>query len=353
MAIRARILAMPTQEPTLHPIAISQVMINFAAGLGVDQDTCLLGTGIAEEHLQDGEALITREQEMRLIENLMLALPDVPALGFQLGLQYSVATFGIWGFALRTSHTLRSAAHTALRYLPLSTAYCRIYAFDEAGWFGIGLDPTPIPRHLRQFLLERDLATGINLMKELSLAGLSVSAAEFQGEPPVYGDIIAGVLGVVPRYGQPRNALMVEATAADKPLPTFNAKLVRMLEDQCREQLRQRQTSGLTGRVRQQILGPLGLVASLEEVAKALAMSPRSVRRKLDQEGTSLRAIIEEERRQAAIHMLTGSDMKLDELAFYLGYTDTASFTRAFRRWMGAAPGEYRRQHQNTAQPGY
>lgn len=338
------------QEPILHPIAISQVMINFAAGFGVDQDTCLLGTGITEEHLQNGEALITRDQEMRLIENLMLALPDVPALGFKLGMQYSVATFGIWGFALRTSHTLRAAAHTALRYLPLSTAYCRIYAFDEAGWFGIGLDPTPIPRHLRQFLLERDLATGINLAKELSLTGLSIGAADFQGEPPAYSDVIAEALGVVPRYHQPRNALLVEASAADKPLPTFNARLVRMFEDQCREQLRQRQTSGLTGQVRQQVLGPLGLVATLEEVANALAMSPRSLRRKLEQEGTSLRAIIEEERRQAAIRMLTGSDMKLDELAFYLGYTDTASFTRAFRRWMGVSPGEYRKQHKSTSQ---
>ena len=331
------------QEPILHPVAISQVMINFAAGFGVDKETCLLGTGISDEALMDGEALITRQQEMRLIENLMLALPDVPALGFQLGLQYNVATFGIWGFALRTCRTLRDAANTALRYLPLSTAYCRLYAFDEDDLFGIAFDPNAIPRHLRQFLMERDLATGINLLKELSLSGLQVCAAEFQGEAPAYADFIESVLGVPARYEQPRNAMLVPVESADKPLPTFNARLVRMLEDQCRQQLQQRQITGIAGQVRQQILGPLGLVATLDEVASTLAMSPRSLRRKLEQEGTSFRVLLEEERCQTAIQILSGSDMKLDELAIHLGYTDTASFTRAFRRWKSMSPGEFRK----------
>ncbi|MEP3562577.1 MAG: AraC family transcriptional regulator [Marinobacter sp.] len=333
------------QESTLHPIAISQVMINFAASLGVGADTCLHGTAITPDTLFDGEALIAREQEMRLIENLIQALPDTPALGFKLGLQYNVATFGVWGFALRTSRSLRDAANTALRYLPLSTAYCRMYTFEENGCFGIGLDPEPIPPHLRQFLLERDLATGVNLLKELSLSGLSICAAEFQGPAPDYAKLIADTMGVTPRFNSDRNAILVSADAADQPLPTFSSRLVRMLDDQCRFQLEQRQTSGLAGQVRQQVLGSLGLVATLDEVASHLALSPRTLRRKLEQEGTSFRAIVEEERRQAATQILSGSDMKLDELAIHLGYTDTASFTRAFRRWMGQSPGEYRRQN--------
>lgn len=334
---------MNNADPILHPIVISQVMMNFAATLGIDNETCLQGTGITDETLMDSESLVARDQEVRLIENLILALPDTPALGLKLGLQYNVATFGIWGFALSTSRTLRDAAKTAIRYLPLSTAYCRLYSFDEGGLFGIGLDPEAIPPHLRQFLLERDLATGVNLIQELSLSGLAISKAEFEGPEPSYADFVAEVLGVEPAYNRHRNAIMVSGPAADRPLPTFNSRLVRMLNDQCRLQLEQRQTSGLAGLVRQQILGPLGLVAALEEVAGALAMSSRSLRRKLEQEGTSFRSLVDEERRQTATQILSGSDMKLDELAIHLGYTDTASFNRAFRRWMGMSPGEYRK----------
>lgn len=334
---------MSKTDAILHPVAICQVMINFAANLGVDKETCLLGTGITDQDLFDGEALITRSQEMRLIENIILALPDEPALGFKLGLQYNLATFGIWGVALRTSRTLRDAAALAMRYIPLSTAYCRMHIVDEPGYFGVCMDPEPIPRHLRQFLLERDMATGINLMKELSLAGVNIVAAEFQGEPPDYVDLITETCGVQPVYYCDRNAMLVTSEDADQPLPTYDAHLVRLLDDQCRQQLRRRQTSGVAGQVRQQLLGPLGLVASLDEVAKSIAMSPRSLRRKLEQEGTSFRSLVEEERRQLAVKLLEGSEMKLDELAVHLGYTDTASFTRAFRRWMGCSPGEYRK----------
>src|SRR5690606_864296 len=114
-----------------HPAAISEVMLNFAQRKGIDRQTCLLGTGISDVSLAKSEGLITRTQEMRLIENLMLALPDAGASGFELGLQYSLATFGVWGFALRTCKTLRDAIVLGIRYLPLSTAYCRIAICED------------------------------------------------------------------------------------------------------------------------------------------------------------------------------------------------------------------------------
>ena len=163
----------------LHPVAISQVMLNFAQRNGIDRQTCLLGTGILESELSSGEGLVTRTQEMRLIENLMLALPEVGASGFELGLQYNLATFGVWGFALRTCKTLREAVALGVRYLPLSTAYCRILLCEEEDAFGITFDPDPIPPHLRQFLLERDMATSLNLAREISLQGAEFKAIEF------------------------------------------------------------------------------------------------------------------------------------------------------------------------------
>jgi AraC-like DNA-binding protein len=334
------------KEPILHPIAIAQVMIYFAANNGIDQATCLLGTDITEEKLRDSDALISRQQEIRLIENLMLALPDMPALGAKLGLQYNVSTFGIWGFALRTSRTLRDAGKRAMQYLPLSTAYCRIHLFEEAEYYVVAMDTESIPAHLRQFLLERDIATCLNLVKELSLARVNIVAAEFQGPAPAYADQIEKMFGIKPTYNSSRNVMMMPLKYVDTPLPMFDSNLVRMFENQCKIQLDRRQTTGLADQVRKQLLGPLGLVATLDDVATALSVSTRSLRRKLEQESTSFRAIVDEERRQISLQLLTCSTMKLDELAMHLGYTDTASFTRAFRRWVGCSPGEYRKSQQ-------
>lgn len=334
---------MSAQTSVLHPVAIAQVMVNFATRYGVDAETCLLGTGITAAQLRDADALISREQEMRLIENLILALPQVPALGFELGMQYNVATFGIWGFALRTSRTLREALERSLRYLPLSTAYCRFWSVIDEREFAFCADPGAIPQHLRQFLLERDTGTAVNLLKELSLSGIRPRGLEYEGPAPAHAARIEALCGIAPRYGGARNAIVLRREDAEIPLPMYDAHLARLLEDQCRAQLKRRQVSGVTGQVRQLILGPLGLVASIEDVAQHMAMAPRSLRRKLEEEGASFRDIVEAERRQLAAQLLQGTQMKLDEIALQLGYADTASFTRAFRRWFGQAPGEYRK----------
>lgn len=326
-----------------HPVAISQVMVNFAARYGVDAQTCLLGTGISEAQLRDADALIAREQEMRLIENLMLALPDVPALGFELGLRYNVATFGIWGFALRTSRNLREALQRALRYLPLSTAYCQLAIFCDQHEYGISADTSAIPHHLRQFLLERDTATAINLFDELALSGLRVLRLEFQGKPPAHAERIEALSGIAPHYECSRNAIVLRRQDAELSLPMYDVHLVRLLEEQCRAQLERRQVAGITGQVRQLLLGSTGLVASLEDVASQLAMAPRSLRRRLAEEGTSFRNLVDAERGQLAGQLLENTQMKLEEMALQLGYGDTASFTRAFRRWFGQSPSEYRK----------
>jgi AraC-like DNA-binding protein len=334
-------------EPILHPIVIAQVMINFAAKYGVDKETCLLGTGINTQQLADADALITRSQEMRLVENIILALPTEPALGFKLGLQYSVATFGVWGFALRTSRTLREAMSVAIRYLPLSTAYSQLHLIENQESVGVVVDADNIPAPLRQFLLERDMATSINLLNELSLSGISYSQIELKGPPPSYAEYIKEAFGITPIYNSARNIMYVSKTDANRSLPTYDAQLVHLMKNQCQQQLELRQQSGVTGQVRQQILGPLGLIASLEDVSSALAMSPRSLRRKLESEGTSFKQLLDNERQASALQLLKNSDMKLEELAFHLGYTDTASFARAFRRWQACSPGEYRRSLRN------
>ena len=326
----------------LHPVAISQVMLNFAQRNGIDRQTCLLGTGILESELSSGEGLVTRTQEMRLIENLMLALPEVGASGFELGLQYNLATFGVWGFALRTCKTLREAVALGVRYLPLSTAYCRIFLCEEEDAFGITFDPDPIPPHLRQFLLERDMATSLNLAREISLHGAEFKAIEFTGTPDVDAAALKALCGIAPTFGAGSNRIMVNRAGASRPFSGYDPALTRMLEQQCQQRMDTVESSGIAGKVRQKLLGELGLGASLNDMARDLALSTRSLRRKLEQEGTSYRDLVEEERRQLALQLLGNTTMKIEEVAAHLAYTDAGGFVRAFRRWQGCSPSTYR-----------
>ena len=329
-------------DEKLHPVAISQVMLNFALRNGIDQQTCLLGTGISENELSSGEGLVTRTQEMRLIENLMLALPEAGVGGFELGLQYNLATFGVWGFALRTCKTLREAVALGLRYLPLSTAYCCITVCEDGEAFGVVFDPDPIPPHLRQFLLERDMATALNLVREITFQGVEFKGVEFTGEPDVSASAIESLCGIAPAFHASANRILVNRAGAGQPFPGYDPVLTRMLEQQCQKRMDTVENSGLAGKVRQKLLGELGLGATLNDMASELALSTRSLRRKLEQEGASYRDLVEEERRQLALQLLNTTTMKIEELAAHLGYTDAGSFVRAFRRWEGCSPSAYR-----------
>lgn len=329
-------------DEKLHPVAISQVMLNFALRNGIDQQTCLLGTGISENELSSGEGLVTRTQEMRLIENLMLALPEAGVGGFELGLQYNLATFGVWGFALRTCKTLRQAVALGLRYLPLSTAYCCITVCEDGEAFGVVFDPDPIPPHLRQFLLERDMATALNLVREITFQGVEFKGVEFTGEPDVSASAVESLCGIAPAFHASANRILVNRAGAGQPFPGYDPVLTRLLEQQCQQRMDTVENSGLAGKVRQKLLGELGLGATLNDMASELALSTRSLRRKLEQEGASYRDLVEEERRQLALQLLNTTTMKIEELAAHLGYTDAGSFVRAFRRWEGCSPSAYR-----------
>lgn len=332
----------------MHPATIAQVMVNFANRFGIDTPTCLLGSGIAPEELSRPNTWLSRSQEIQLLENLLTNLPDKPALGFELGLQYNLATFGIWGFAIRTCPTLADAIKQALRYLPLSTAYCRFSTFQTRETLTITADPSAIEPHLQQFLLERDLGTSLNLLGEMGLHGIPVKRLEFKNLPESHRTRIAELTGIQAGSGYSANAIVLDRRMTELTLPTYDAHLLRVFEDQCARQLRMRQVDGVVGQVRQLLLGSLGMVCSLEDVALALALSPRSLRRRLNDEGHSFRDVLETERKQLAAHLLSSHSMTQDEMALHLGYSDTASFTRAFRRWYACSPGDYRRNRMNS-----
>ena len=84
----------------------------------------------------------------------------------------------------------------------------------------------------------------------------------------------------------------------------------------------------------------------MEDIAARLHVSSRSLRRRLIDEGTSFRALIDEVRQAIAEELLTTGRMKLAEVAERLGYAEPAPFITAFRRWRGQSPTQYRQLHQ-------
>ena len=96
----------------------------------------------------------------------------------------------------------------------------------------------------------------------------------------------------------------------------------------------------MAGRVRALLRDDLGI--TLPHAAKRASMSPRTLKRRLAEQGTTFTEIIDDARRQRALLLVLDRRLTLDAVASQLGYSDTANFTRAFKRWTGKTPGEAR-----------
>lgn len=335
-----------------RPVLSVQLLTRLAAERGLGLEHCLRDTGIGAAALSDPATEITAGQELQVVRNLLAGLGQVPGLGLDAGLRYHLSSHGIWGFALLSSPTFRGAAELAVRYLDLSYALVRYRLENRGEDLLIVLDDSQLPADVRQFLVERDLAAWANAAWEMRPGGFPAKSAQFRFARPDYGWRFEKLMGVRPSYGAASNAVLLSARDLDAPLPQANPLLARMCEEQCRQLLaRRRVRSGVAGQVRDRLLRSPSEMPSLDAVASELLLAPRSLRRRLEEEGTSFRALVDEVRQTLAEELLLSAHMKLAEIAERLGYTEPAAFISAFKRWKGMSPTAYRQQREQGLHP--
>jgi AraC-like DNA-binding protein len=129
----------------------------------------------------------------------------------------------------------------------------------------------------------------------------------------------------------------------DLPLVTADPAAMELARAQCdRELAAQAEAGGFVGRVREAVARAGGGFRSLDEVARRLHLSTRTLKRRLAIQGTSFSGVLDEVRQQRALLLLEDRRLALAEVADRLGYSDAANFTRAFRRWTGQTPAAFR-----------
>ena len=152
-------------------------------------------------------------------------------------------------------------------------------------------------------------------------------------------------------FNSDENAMYLDPAELTKPLPGRNAELARASERIVERYLQGLDPARVAGEVQQLLLRllPSGR-ASQEEVARQIFRSVSTLQRQLQSEGTSFRELRERTRRTLAERYLRDPEHSLGEIAFLLGFSDQSNFSRAFRRWTGMSPREFRKRHQPSAQ---
>ncbi|SDI23223.1 Helix-turn-helix domain-containing protein [Actinokineospora alba] len=336
-------LGRPVVAEWTFPRAAGSVllMIRFAEDHGVAAADVLRGSALTESALARPDAQLDAHQELAVVRNLVRLLGKRPALGVEVGFRYRVTTFGIFGFACVSSPTVRDMIAFALRYWDLSFAFCIPVVHvdgDEIRW---ELHDDRVPADVRAFLVQRDMSAMYKVMSDLLSEPIRLRWLELAfPEPPGWPD---EAFGVHPTFDAPANLAAVDLNL-DQPLPQGDEHTVALCEAQCRDLVaRNRARTGVAREVRDRLI-KVGGAATMDEVARALALSPRTLRRKLDDAGTSYRALLDEVRETLAEEMLATGALSVHDVALRLGYAEASSFIYAFKRWKGTTPAAFLRR---------
>ncbi|HEX4446203.1 MAG TPA: helix-turn-helix domain-containing protein, partial [Polyangiaceae bacterium] len=189
------------------------------------------------------------------------------------------------------------------------------------------------------------MAGVLRMIKGFSVPATAIRAVSFEHPRPDHHLECARVFGGVERYRQPFTGIAVDPKILDQPCLHSNAELYELLLSQA-ERLLSQLTRGVgqAERLKQYFLArpPLGAIPDMAVVARDLGMSVRSLRRRLTEDGASYRAVLEDALATVATRMLGDSRRSIQETAHAMGFSDPTAFHRAFKRWTGMTPKEYR-----------
>ncbi|WP_134741805.1 AraC family transcriptional regulator [Nocardioides sp. 503] len=290
------------------------LLVEYAGSRGVGAQRALVGTGLRLPDLDGGE--VTAAQELRVVRTLHRLLGEV---GRDVGERYEAASFGAFGFALLASRTVLDAMTVALRFIDLSFAFAIPRAELVGDRVVVSLDGATLPPDVRRFLVERD-ATAVHVVLEA---------------------LVPGGVGAELTWGEGAARLAFGVDQLERPLPQRSPERLALAATMCAQVVDARRArTGLAQDVRVLITQRLPEGAPMPEVAAALALSERQLRRRLAEEGVGYRQLLDEVRSSLARALHAGrATMPVAEVAARLGYADAAAYLHARRRWRDVADG--------------
>jgi AraC-like DNA-binding protein len=297
---------------------------------------------------------VLASQELSAVRNLVAFAKDEPGLGASAATRFQLGTLGVWGLAMMSCRTVRESVEIAMRqgYGKFSWGMLAASVERHGRDLRAVFDEHGAPSDVRNFLIERDLAFTFTALDKLlgRRASLVVETTLDQDRVRRLRELLGPR---VLRVGAPRNAIWLPGSTLDLPLPNGDAYAMAMCERQCEELLERRQWQAPPVSARAKVEAVLMRLPpaswTLENVAGERYVHPRTLNRLLAAERTSFRAIVDERREALASAMLAETDLSVGEIARRVGYAETPSFVRAYRRWTGRTPGAVRRGAQRRA----
>ena len=319
------------------PGAYINELVELAGRWNVRPAEILEGLPITPAQLADP----TTRVPLRVCEAIIARahhLTHEPALAIHVGTQMRLSSHGFLGFAAMTAGTVREALDLAVRFASTRTSAIEISLYIEGDTASLVIEEKTPLGALREFVVIA-LLVGIWQLGRALTGKLLDGVGECAFPAPEYLHRLP--LGDRLRFDRPNHRLVFATSVLDFPLVTADPVATQLAREQCERELAALVDAGLPGRVRAALTARSDAPA-LTVIARELRMSPRTLKRKLAEHGTTFSAIRDDMRRQRALLLLDNRGLSIGEIATKLGYSELPNFTRAFRKWTGVTPIAYR-----------
>ncbi|MCJ1882377.1 AraC family transcriptional regulator [Pseudomonas nitroreducens] len=326
----------------------AQVIARALQAHGHDPRPLLRTAGIDPAQLQDANLRIPLERMSALWRAVERTTGD-PAFGLEVAAHSLPTDFHGLLFALQSSATVGEALERVVRFSPVVSTSGQVSL--ERGDGVCRLIHRRIPRaQVEQMATEALLASG--LRHATPIWGLGVVRCVHLARPrPIDADAWEARFGQRLVFDAAHNAVDYDPALLEIPLRSGNRELAQILDGSLNSYLKRLSGHDLPEQVRQSIVRqlPSGEVQQ-GLVAEELGMSTRNLHRHLLRHATSFTQLLEETRRELAFAHLRQPHCSVNEVCYRLGFNEPSSFNRAFRRWTGQSPGQWRQGELGLAE---
>jgi len=311
-------------------------------GAGVDVERWLAMHDLEEPELEDSALTLTLPLFRQLVSS-GIAMSGEPALGLFVGERLVARSHGFVGYAAMNSRTLREVLDVLAQFLQLRISVLS-FAYEVRGM--------EVRAELRSLVdlgdvegpvLEAVTMSVRNTLQSVTLGGIPIERVAFPFREPEYASLARELIGAPVDYDAGWAGLVLPASALDTKLKMADPRVFEEAAQICERELQKLDHGeSWAGRVRRLFLESQNDFPSLQATARLLRVTPRTLHRRLGEEDTSFRAILDDVRYRLAREQLSAGVSSIEEIAFSLGYSDPANFRRAFKRWAGVPPSALR-----------
>ena len=335
-----------TAEPGTIAICFVAAALQSVHGRNLDADELLATVGLSSSLLQVPQARVSAKHYGALWRAIAAALDD--EFFGQDSRRMKVGTFAMLCHSVLSCKTLGQALDRSLRFYRLILDDISGAAERDAKEARIVLHEHAPGRSQRVFAHELLLMLLYGVSCWLVGRRIPILRTEFSYAEPAHSAEYRLMYCADLRFNRPHTLLAFEASYLDLPVVQNERSAKEFLRTAPESiLLKYKNVSSLTARVRRRVRQYLpGTVPDFEELAAEMSMTPATMRRRLHEEGESYQSIKDQLRRDLAISYLSHSNRSVMDIALELGFSERSAFHRAFRKWTGASPGEFRRTLQ-------